>query len=106
MSELTVAAIKKLKVTELKAELSKRGLAVKGKKDELAKRLMEAIKDDSEQQPEDTELVVSSSMETDSQESSQEESESASEAPVVENKTKETKEENTTGKKTITKNKY
>lgn len=46
MSELTVAAIKKLKVAELKAELTKRGLAVKGKKDELAKRLIEAIQED------------------------------------------------------------
>jgi len=44
MSELTISDIKKLKVAELKAELTSRGLAVKGKKDELAKRLIKAVK--------------------------------------------------------------
>lgn len=53
MSELTVAAIKKLKVAELKAELTKRGLAVKGKKDELAKRLIEAIEEDNQDEVEE-----------------------------------------------------
>lgn len=61
MSELTVAAIKKLKVAELKAELTKRGLAVKGKKDELAKRLIEAIQEDT---AEDKEEVAEDSQDT------------------------------------------
>lgn len=43
MSELNHAAIQKLKVAELKAELTKRGLDTKGKKDELIQRLMENI---------------------------------------------------------------
>ena len=43
MSDLTTAAIKKLKVAELKAELSKRGLSTKGRKDELTSRLVDAV---------------------------------------------------------------
>ncbi|XP_002155150.3 uncharacterized protein LOC100210423 isoform X1 [Hydra vulgaris] len=43
MSELNHAAIQKLKVAELKVELTKRGLDTKGKKDELIQRLMENI---------------------------------------------------------------
>ena len=43
MSDLTTAAIKKLKVAELKAELSKRGLSTKGRKDELTCRLVDAV---------------------------------------------------------------
>ena len=43
MSEITVDAVKKLNMTELKSELSKRGLFVNGKKEELLKRLTEAI---------------------------------------------------------------
>jgi len=43
MAGLTEATIRKLKVNELKAELSKRGLAVKGKKDDLVMRLLEAL---------------------------------------------------------------
>ena len=48
MAGLTEASIRKLKVNELKAELSKRGLVVKGKKDELVSRLLEAIADEGE----------------------------------------------------------
>ena len=43
MSEITVDAVKKLNMAELKSELSKRGLFVNGKKEELLKRLTEAI---------------------------------------------------------------
>lgn len=43
MSDLTTAAIKKLKVAELKAELSRRGLSTKGRKDDLTSRLLDAI---------------------------------------------------------------
>lgn len=52
MSDLAV--IKKLKVVELKAALGARGLAVKGKKDELVKRLMEAMESDEQQQEADS----------------------------------------------------
>ena len=86
MSELSSVTIKKLKVAELKAELSKRGLPTKGKKDELASRLLEATtsqvleaeniesceqiedisQDDTEEQPEtkdscETEMVCNDS---------------------------------------------
>ena len=43
MSELNAATIKKLKVGELKAELSKRNQSILGKKDELALRLLKLI---------------------------------------------------------------
>ena len=43
MSEITVDAVKKLNMAELKSELSKCGLFVNGKKEELLKRLTEAI---------------------------------------------------------------
>ena len=39
MSEIKVGALKKLSMAELKSELSKRGLSVNGKKEELLKRL-------------------------------------------------------------------
>ena len=45
MSENTVDAIKKLNIAELKSELSKRGLSVNGKKEELLKTLIEAIRE-------------------------------------------------------------
>ena len=45
MSEITVDAVKKLNMAELKSELSKRGLSVNGKKEELLKRLTEAIRE-------------------------------------------------------------
>ena len=43
MSDLTTAGIKKLKVAELKTELSKRGLSTKGRKDDLTSRLLDAL---------------------------------------------------------------
>ena len=39
MSEITVDAVKKLNMTELKSELSKRGLSVNGQKEKLLKIL-------------------------------------------------------------------
>ena len=45
MSEITVDAVKKLNMAELKSELSKRGLSVNGKKEELLKRLTKAIRE-------------------------------------------------------------
>ena len=45
MSEITVDAIKKLNMAEFKSELSKRGLSVNGKKEELLKTLIEAIRE-------------------------------------------------------------
>ena len=45
MSEIKVDALKKLNMAELKSELSKRGLSVDGKKEELLKRLTEVIRD-------------------------------------------------------------
>ena len=43
MSEITVDAVKKLNMAELKSELSKHGLSVNGKQEKLLKRLTEAI---------------------------------------------------------------
>ena len=43
MSEITVDAVKKLNMAELKSELSRRTLSVNRKKEELLKRLTEAI---------------------------------------------------------------
>ena len=43
MSEITVDAVKKFHVAELKSELSQRGLSVNGKKEGLLKRLTEAV---------------------------------------------------------------
>ena len=45
MSQLTVEAINKFNVNELKSELAKRGLAVQGKKEELFKRLTDGIQE-------------------------------------------------------------
>ena len=39
MIEIKIDALKKLNMAELKSELSKRGLSVNGKKEELLKRL-------------------------------------------------------------------
>lgn len=46
MSDLNASAIKKMKVTDLRAELTKRGLDAKGLKQVLIDRLMAAIEDD------------------------------------------------------------
>ena len=46
MNQLSVEAIKNFNVNELKSELAKRGLAVQGKKEELFKRLTDAIQED------------------------------------------------------------
>ena len=46
MNHLSVEAIKNFNVNELKSELAKRGLAVQGKKEELFKRLTDAIQED------------------------------------------------------------
>ena len=46
MNQLSVEAIKNFNVNELKSELAKRGLAVQGKKEELFKRLTDAMSED------------------------------------------------------------
>ena len=43
MNQLSVEAIKKINVNELKSELAKRGLAVQGKKEEIFERLTDTI---------------------------------------------------------------
>lgn len=70
MSDLSV--IKKLKVAELKAALSARGLAVKGKKDELIKRLAEAMEQDENSPSEEPEVAEEVTEEDPSGEVSQE----------------------------------
>eukprot|EP00111_Clytia_hemisphaerica_P001230 TCONS_00003505-protein len=49
---MDINIIKKLKVVELKAALGERGLSTKGKKDDLVKRLVEAMEADEEPQQE------------------------------------------------------
>ena len=52
MNQLSVEAIKKFHAVELKSELAKQSLTVQGKKEELFKRLPDAIQEDnSEVQP-------------------------------------------------------
>ena len=43
MNQLSVEAVKKINVNELKSELAKRGLAVQGKKEEIFERLTDAL---------------------------------------------------------------
>ena len=43
MNQLSVETIKNFNVNELKSELAKRGLEVQGKKEELFKRLTDAM---------------------------------------------------------------
>ena len=45
MSEITLDAVKKFNMAELKSELSKRGLSENGKNEDLLKRLTEAIRE-------------------------------------------------------------
>lgn len=72
---LDVSVIKKLKVVELKATLSARGLSTKGKKDELVKRLVEAMETESNDDPK-TEDTTQSEPEV-AEEASEEASEEA-----------------------------
>ena len=46
MSELNASAVKKMKVTDLRSELTKRGLDTKGLKQVLVDRLLTALEDD------------------------------------------------------------
>ena len=43
MNKLSVEAVKKFNVNELKSEIAKKSLAVQGKKEELFKRLTDAM---------------------------------------------------------------
>ena len=45
MSEITLDAVKKFNMAELKSEISKRGLSENGKNEDLLKRLTEAIRE-------------------------------------------------------------
>ena len=57
MNQLPTEAIKKFNVNELKSELAKQGLAVQGKKEELFKRLTDAIQDDNSNKQLSTSLI-------------------------------------------------
>ena len=57
MNQLPTEAIKKFNVNELKSELAKQGLAVQGKKEELFKRLTDAIQDDNSHKQLSTSLI-------------------------------------------------
>ena len=46
MNKLSVEAVKKFNVNELKSEIAKKSLALQGKKEELFKRLTDAIQED------------------------------------------------------------
>ena len=88
MSELTPASIKKLKVAELRAELTKLGLDTKGTKPVLLERLLEAISGQNEENNA-VEGGTEGENETDSKEESSQESQDESadstkqEEPVV-----------------------
>lgn len=77
-----IAVVKKLKVVELKAALSARGLATKGKKDELVKRLIEAMEAD-EQPASDSNPPDNQEVEEQAQEAT-EETEGATEESMQE----------------------
>jgi len=79
MSDTTF--VKKLKVVELKAALSERGINTKGKKDELIKRLLEAMAAD--EQSNDQEEAVQSEPEVaeEAKEESSEEPSHSNEQP-------------------------
>jgi len=55
LSNERLMMIKKLKVPELKAELSRRGLQVKGRKDELVVRLLSAMEEEGDEEEEEEE---------------------------------------------------
>jgi len=83
---LTVAQIKKLKVADLKAELSARGLALKGKKDELAKRLIDFIENDGDSEAEEDGVEEVGEMDESAVDTTMEDSQSSleqEEAPEV-----------------------
>ena len=89
-----IAVIKKLKVVELKAALSARGLNTKGKKDELVKRLTEAMEADEEPKGEEQVQDKPESVEEATDENSAEDSQSQEEPPdeTNEGETEEPKE--------------